>query len=175
MKIEGLTSGNIKLESVNASLQNRMYDLVRDTDERAAKYMAEIDRINAELCQKDELINVTIKDYDDLKKIKVAVDAEIAVYRELLESEESRLGISQFGSPEDSGVSSSGGSSIKRRRLLSEEEDVTDHSGQGVLVIEHGDEESFQNSREEQRLSGSYRSRSLRSYPGEDDESYSIM
>ena len=174
-----MTSRNIELESVNASLQNRTDQLVRDTDERAAKYRAEIDRLNAELCQKDELINVTIKDYEDLKKIKVAVDAEIAVYRELLESEESRLGISQFGSPEDSGVSSSGGSSIKRKRLSSEEEDITqmvsDHSGQGVLVIDHGDKESFRNSREEQRLPGSYRSRSLRSYPGEDDDSYSIM
>ena len=94
---------------------------------------------DAELRNKDEQIDATVKDYKDLMEIKVALDMEIAVYRKLLEGEESRLGISQSGSPEVS-VSSSGGRGLKRKRILIEEEDiiemVSEHTGKGVVVIE---------------------------------------
>ena len=72
-------------------------------------------------------------------EIKVALDMEIAVYRKLLEGEESRLGISQQGSPESSSSSFSG-RGIKRKRTVIEEEDLTemvsDHTGKGTLFIE---------------------------------------
>jgi hypothetical protein len=73
-------------------------------------------------------------------EIKVALDMEIAVYRKLLEGEESRLGISQQGSPESSSSSSIGGRGIKRKRTVIEEEDLTemvsDHTGKGTIFIE---------------------------------------
>jgi hypothetical protein len=42
--VEGLTTRNIELESSNASLQKRMSDLVRDMDDRAASFRAEMAR-----------------------------------------------------------------------------------------------------------------------------------
>ncbi len=72
-------------------------------------------------------------------EIKVALDMEIAVYRKLLEGEETRLGISQQGSPESPGSSVSG-RGIKRKRTVIEEEDLTemvsDHTGKGAIFIE---------------------------------------
>jgi lamin B len=129
----------VELESSNASLQKRLADLLRDMDDRAANFRSEMARKDAELRNKDEQIDSTVKDYKDLMEIKVALDMEIAVYRKLLEGEEARLGMSQHGSPEAGGTPQ-GGRGIKRKRTLIEEEDVvevvSDHFGKGTIVIE---------------------------------------
>lgn len=83
-----------------------------------------------------------LKDYKGLMEIKVALDMEIANYRKLLESEESRMGMSASASPSVSSVATpSYGSQrgVKRKRIMEEEEVVTlasEHSGKGDVVIE---------------------------------------
>lgn len=41
---EGLTTRNIELESTNATLQKRMADMVRDMEDKAANFRAEMAR-----------------------------------------------------------------------------------------------------------------------------------
>jgi hypothetical protein len=43
-RVEGLVTRNIDLESANASLQKRMADLVRDVEDKAANFRAEMAR-----------------------------------------------------------------------------------------------------------------------------------
>ena len=67
-----------------------------------------------------------------------ALDMEIAVYQKLLEGEESRLGLSQHGSPE---ITPQSGRGIKRKRTVYDEEDVSqitsEHTGKGTIFIEN--------------------------------------
>jgi hypothetical protein len=61
------------------------------------------------------------KDFNDLLDIKVNLDGEIAIFRNLIEGEEDRLGLSQQGSP----ATPQTGRGIKRKRTYIDEEDVT--------------------------------------------------
>ena len=74
--------------------------------------------------------------------MQVALDMEIAVYQKLLEGEESRLGLSQQGSPEAAATPATG-RGIKRKRTTYEEEETSqissDHTGKGTIFIEHVD------------------------------------
>ena len=70
-------------------------------------------------------------------EIKIALDMEIAAYSKLLQGEETRLGLSASGSPEQVAAPPRG---VKRKRTIVEEEEVFDmvseHAGPGNVVIE---------------------------------------
>ena len=76
---------------------------------------------DAELRNKENEVDQIVKDYNELLEIKVALDMEIAVFQKLIEGEESRLGLSQQGSP----ATPQTGRGIKRKRTVIEEEDLT--------------------------------------------------
>ena len=135
-KVSALTSRNVELEASNASLQKRMAELQKEMEDLKSNTRKEMARKDAEVKSKEEQMEALTKDYKDLLEIKVAIDMEIAAYRKLLEGEESRLGLSQPGSPEVGGPSRG----VKRRRTFIEEEDVfemvSEHEGKGDVVIE---------------------------------------
>ena len=138
-RIEALISKVSDLEGANLNLNQKISDMAQNMEDLRSGHRAQMSAKDQEIQRLlDELAN-QMKEYQNLQDIKIALDMEIAVYRKLLEGEESRLGISQSGSPEVS-VTSSAGRPLKRKRLMVEEEDiiemVSDHTGKGVLIIE---------------------------------------
>jgi len=136
-KVSALTSRNVELEGSNTSLQKRMAELQKEMDELAAHMRAQMAAKDAEVKNKDDQMDAMTKDYKELMEIKIALDMEIAAYSKLLQGEETRLGLSASGSPEQVAAPPRG---VKRKRTIVEEEEVFDmvseHAGPGNVVIE---------------------------------------
>jgi hypothetical protein len=119
-RIDELSSQVVRLTSVNANLEARIHDLESQMARQQDEFAASLESRDNEIRSLRDLLEDQMGEYRDLLGVKIQLDNEIATYRKLLESEETRLNIS--GSTEASPYTSRGGRGRKRKR----EEDELD-------------------------------------------------
>jgi len=101
-RIHALVQKVQKLESENFELNKNVEKIINNIEDQKKKQQKE-------LIDKDAKIEKTMKDirdqmeaYQELMQVKTALDMEIAVYKQLLETEEDRLGITPENGLNDS-------------------------------------------------------------------------
>merc|ERR1712079_893206 len=101
-RIHGLVQKVHKLESENFELNKQVEKIISGIEDQRRKHVKE-------LGDKDDKIQKTLKEiqkqmeeYQNLMQVKTALDMEIAVYKQLLETEEDRLGIKPENGLDDS-------------------------------------------------------------------------
>ncbi|XP_063067430.1 vimentin-like [Engraulis encrasicolus] len=77
----------------NAALQQQLDTMDSTHLDKAAALESVIAQLEAQLCETKMEMSKYMGDYQELLNIKLKLDAEIATYRKLLESEEMRLGV----------------------------------------------------------------------------------
>jgi len=92
-RIEHLISKVSDLEGANLALNQKIADMAQDMEDQKSAHRAQMAAKDDEIKRLlDELAN-QLKEYQNLRDIKVQLDMEIAVFRKLIECEEDRLGL----------------------------------------------------------------------------------
>merc|ERR1719410_3213327 len=101
-RIHALVSKVQKLESENFELNKKVELVANKIDEENKRFKVELDKKDGKIQQTLKDINKQMEDYQELLQVKTALDMEIAVYKQLLETEEGRLGITPDNALNDS-------------------------------------------------------------------------
>ncbi|XP_023656808.2 vimentin-like [Paramormyrops kingsleyae] len=78
----------------NAALEQQLDDMEASHLDKASNLQNIIIQLETQICETKIEMSKYLQDYKELLNIKLKLDAEIATYKKLLESEEKRLGIS---------------------------------------------------------------------------------
>lgn len=92
-RIDALVRKISDLESNNLALQQKLADLAQNNDDLKSAHRAQMAAKDGEIKRLLDQLAEQLKEYQNLQDLKVQLDMEIAVFRQLLESEEGRLGI----------------------------------------------------------------------------------
>lgn len=128
-RLDEVTSEVSRLTSQNQSYEARIRDLESQLKHEQDNHSIDRDTLNTEIQRLRKAMEDQLTEYRDLMDVKFQLDAEIAAYRKLLESEESRLNLSAVQSTPSR---TSAESSRKRKRVEVDEPDSSAVGGRMV-------------------------------------------
>lgn len=117
-RLDEMSAENSSLNSQNASYEARIRDLDDQLRREREDHQVARDALSAEVRRLRDALDEQLHEFRDLMDVKIRLDTEISAYRKLLESEESRLNLSQEEK-----------TSPRKRKLVEHEESSSFASG----------------------------------------------
>lgn len=133
-RVDELSSELSRLNTLTLQYEARIRDLENQLKREQESHQTEVDALNGQVRSLRQSLEDQLQEYKDLMDVKIQLDTEIAAYRKLLESEESRLNItSEGGTPGRTPFRGAGGESSRKRRRVEETSFGASQSGISLI------------------------------------------